>query len=242
MLKGFEPGDLPKVAAPEHGTPRFASWVAARAGEEGAPLLAYFRLGLGTAAALTVDPESPVETGLRGSKDLPRLLAQLLRSVLPDASPEPFVLHHATEGDALSLRVVGEDGRPRTDVAVEASIDGAPLPLVRRADRYEAPLPTRAGPARVAVRAGEFGRTVSRAFVVPGSTLAEIARTGPDRDALLRLVGSPGRLDAPAAEALLRPASEVARLRPCPFPFLLLAAILLPVDAWLRRRIRSRSR
>jgi hypothetical protein len=77
---------------------------------------------------------------------------------------------------------------------------------------------------------------------VPGATGAELARTGPDRDALLRLVGAPERLDAAAAEALRRPETEFLRLRPFPFPFLLLAAILLPVDAWLRRRIRSRSR
>jgi Mg-chelatase subunit ChlD len=242
MLKGFPQDELPRVAAPEKGELRFAAWVAARAGEEGTPLLAYFRLGLGTAAVLTVDPESPVETGLRGSKDMPRLLAQLLRSVLPDASPEPFVLHHEVDGDTLSLRVVGEDGRPRTDVAVEASVDGSPLALVRRADRYEAALPPRDGPARIAVRAGEFKRTVTRAFVAPGATGAELARTGPDRDALLRLVGSTARLDAPPAEALRRPETEMSSLRPFPFPFLLLAAILLPVDAWLRRRIRSRSR
>ncbi len=242
MLKGFKAGELPKVAAPEEGKLRFAAWTAARAGEEGPPLLAYFRLGLGTAAVLTVDPEAPAETGLRGSPELPRLLAQLLRSVLPDASPEPFVLQHATEGDVLSLRVVGEDGRMRTDVPVEVSLGGRPLPLKRRADRYEAALPPRDGPARVEVKAGEFGRTVARAFVVPAATGAELAHTGPDRDALLRIVGSPERLDAAAAEALRRPGTETLRLRPFPFPFLLLAAILLPVDAWLRRRIRSRSR
>jgi hypothetical protein len=242
MLKGLEAEDLPKVAAPEEGRLRFAAWVAARAGEEGPPLLAYFRLGLGTAAVLTVDPEAPAEAGLRGSPDLPRLMAQLLRSVLPDAGPEPFVLKHATDGDLLSLRVAGEDGRPRTDVEVEATLEGAPLPLVRRADRYEAVLPPRDRPARVAVRAGEFGRTVARAFVVPAGTGQELARTGPDRDALLRIVGSPGRLDAPSAEALRRPEAKRSRLRPFPLPFLLLAAILLPVDAWLRRRIRSRSR
>jgi hypothetical protein len=242
MLKGFKPEELPRVAAPEEGELRFAAWVAARAGEDGPPLVSYFRLGLGTAAVLTADPESPVETGLLGSKELPRLLAQLLRSVLPDASAEPFVLQHETDGDVLSLRVVGEDGRPRTDVTVEASVGGEALPLVRRADRYEAVLPPRDAPARVAVRAGEHGRTVARAFVVPRASGAELAHTGPDRDALLRLVGAPDRLDARAADALRRPETESTRLRPFPFPFLLLAAILLPLDAWLRRRIRSRSR
>jgi len=242
MLKGLLPEELPKVAAPEEGKLRFASWVAARAGPAGPPLLAYFRLGLGSAAALTVDPESPVETGLRSSPELPRLLAQLLRSVLPDASSEPFVLMHEATGDALSLRVLGEDGRARTDVDVEVMLDGERLALVRRADRYEAALPPHDGPARVSVSAAEHGRTVKRDFVLPPATSPELEHTGPDRAALLRLVGSPERLDALAASALRAPEAVVARSRPFPLPFLLLAAILLPVDAWLRRRIRSASR
>lgn len=242
MLKGIPAEELPRVAAPEEGKPRFASWVAVRAGAEGPPLLAYFRLGLGSAAALTVDPEAPAEGELRAYADLPRLLGQLLRSVLPDASSEPFVLYHATDGDSLSLRVVGEDGRPRTDVEVLATLDGTALDLVRRADRYEAALPPRDGPAAVAVKAGQGGRTVAREFLVPGATSAELSATGPDRAALRRLVGDAERLDAGALAALRRPEAEVARMRPFPLPFLLLAAILLPFDAWLRRRIRSASR
>jgi Mg-chelatase subunit ChlD len=240
MLKGIPPEELPKVAAPEEGKPRFASWVAARAGPS--PLLAYFRLGLGSAAALTVDPEAPAEGALRAHPEFPRLLAQLLRSVLPDASAEPFVLHHAADGDTLSLRVVGEDGRPRTDLDLSVTVDGAPLALVRRADRYEAALPPRDAPAAVSVRAEEGGRSVARAFLVPPATNVELSATGPDRAALFRLVGDAERLDAAAEVALRRPEAEVARLRPFPLPFLLLAAILLPFDAWLRRRIRSVSR
>jgi hypothetical protein len=199
-------------------------------------------LGLGTAAALTVDPEAPAEAELRAYEDLPRLMAQLLRSVLPDAGREPFVLQHGIVGDSLSLRVVGEDGRPRTDVEMSVAADGAPLPLVRRRDRYEAPLPGGDAPATVSARATHGGRTVARDFVVPGRGSAELERTGPDRAALQRLVGSPDRLDAPAEVALRRPEADAFRMRPLPAPFLLLAAILLPFDAWLRRRIRSASR
>ncbi len=240
MLKGIPPEELPKVAAPEDGKPRFASWVAARAGPS--TLLAYFRLGLGSAAAFTVDPEAPVERELRAYADLPRLLAQLVRSVLPDASSEPFVLKHVLERDSLSLRVVGEDGRPRTDVEVSATLDGAPLPFVRRADRYEAALPPRDGPAVVTARATHGGRTVARDFLVAAAANPELSALGADRAALRRLVGDAERLDAEASVALRRPVAEVLRLRPFPLPFLLLAAILLPFDAWLRRRIRSASR
>ena len=61
MLKGIPDAELPKVHGFEEGKPRFASWVAATAGTDGPPLLAYWRVGLGTAAALTVDPEAPGE-------------------------------------------------------------------------------------------------------------------------------------------------------------------------------------
>jgi Mg-chelatase subunit ChlD len=246
MLKGIRDEELPKVAAPEEGKARFASWVAARAGAEGPPLLAYFRLGLGTVAALTVDPEAPAETELRAHPELPRLVAQLLRSVLPDARGEPFVLVHeilrVQEEEALALRVLGEDGRPSADARIEASIDGAPLAMVRRADRHEAALPAREKPAVVAVRADVAGRSVSREFLVPPSGNAELRRTGPDRAALLRLVGEAERLDVPPEVALRRPEATLSRMRPFPLPFLLVAAILLPVDAWVRRRIRSASR
>jgi Mg-chelatase subunit ChlD len=248
MLKGMADEELPEVAGVEEGKPRFASWTAARAGPDGPPLLAYWRFGLGTAAALTVDPEAPGAKRLREHENFPRLIAQLLRSVLPDTHGEAFVLQHALaeRGDAesLSLRVLAEDGLPRTDLAIEVALaDGAALPVRRRADRYEVSLPRREEAAVVDVRLGPASAPLlERTLVVPPSGNRELARTGPDRRALLRLVGDPDRLDPPAVQVLAAPALESARQRPLWLPFLLIAAILLPFDAWARRRSRSASR
>lgn len=248
MLKGLRDDELPEVAGVEEGKPRFASWTAARAGADGPPLLAYWRFGLGTAAVLTVDPEASGAKRLREHEEFPRLIAQLLRSVLPDTHGDAFVLQQALrvreDQETLSLRVLAEDGLPRTDLAIEVTLsDGTALPVRRRADRYEAGLARRTEATVVDVRLGPAtGPLLERRLVVPPSGNRELARTGPDRRALLRLVGDPDRLDPPAGQALAAPALELARRRPLWLPFLLVAAILLPFDAWARRRSRSASR
>lgn len=248
MLKGLRDDELPEVAGVEEGRPRFASWTAARAGADGPPLLAYWRFGLGTAAALTVDPEASGAQRLREHEEFPRLVAQLLRSVLPDTHGDAFVLQQAlrvrNDEETLSLRVLAEDGLPRTDLPIEVTLsDGTALPVRRRADRYEAALSQRTEATVVEVRLGPATEPLlERALVVPPSGNRELARTGPDRQALLRLVGDPDRLDPPAVQALSAPALQLARLRPLWLPFLLIAAILLPLDAWARRRSRSASR
>jgi Mg-chelatase subunit ChlD len=249
MLKGLEDDELPRVAGAEEGKPRFASWTAARAGADGPPLVAYWRFGLGTAAVLTVDPEASGAKQLREHEDFPRLIAQLVRSVLPDTHGEAFVLQQAlrVRGDReerLSLRVLAEDGLPRTDLALEVALaDGTLLPVRRRADRYEAALPQRTEETTVEVRLGPAtAPLLERSMVLPPSGNRELARTGPDRRTLLRLVGGPDRLDPPAGRVLAVPEIELARVRPLWLPFLLIAAILLPFDAWARRRVRSASR
>ena len=83
---------------------------------------------------------------------------------------------------------------------------------------------------------------LERRLVVPPSGNRELARTGPDRRTLLRLVGDPDRLDPPAGRVLAVPELELSKRRPLWLPFLLIAAILLPFDAWARRRTRSASR
>jgi Mg-chelatase subunit ChlD len=248
MLRGLRDEELPEVAGVEKGEPRFASWTAARAGERGPPLLVYWRFGLGTAATLTVDPEAPGARALREHEEFPRLIAQLVRSVLPDLRGMAFTLQQSLQvtGDQelLSLRVLGEDGVARTDLPMEVvPAGGEALPVRRRADRYEATLPPRPAETRVTVRLGPAAAPLlERALLLPATDNRELARTGPDRAALLRLVGDPGRLDPAPARVLALPERELSRLRPLWLPFLLIAAILLPCDAWARRRARSASR
>jgi len=246
-FRGLEDDALPEVASPERGRPRFLAWVAARAGDDGPPALAYWRYGLGTVAALTVDPEAASERALREHAELARIVAQLFRSLLPDAPRDPFEFRHEVRGedgeDRFSLWVVGEDGQARTDLDVALSwVDSGEgggdraLRPERRGGRYEAALPRGAGPGRVRVRA----EGVERTFVVARSRPLEAKRRGADRDALVRLAGDASRLDPAARDALAPPVWTERRPRRLTLPFLLLAAILLPLDAWARRSSGSR--
>jgi len=247
MLKGIPDAELPKVAGVEEGKTRLASWVAARAGEGGPPVAAYWRVGLGTAAVLAVDPEAPGSRELREHKEFPRIIAQLLRSVLPDTRGEPFLVEHelraAGDEDRLTVRVIAEDGLPRTDLPVGVTLDGRALEVLRRGSRFEVTLPPGRNAGRVNVRVGPAEKPLmERGLAVPAARNPEHEKTGPDRALLLRLAGAAQRLDPSAEHALVAPERTLQVVRPVPLPFLLLAAILLPLDAWVRRRAKSASR
>ena len=79
-------------------------------------------------------------------------------------------------------------------------------------------------------------------FVLPGSRDPESGVTGIDREALLHLAGDADLIDLSAQVALAPPVAPTASTEPVGLPFLLLAAILLPLEAWARRRARSASR
>ncbi len=249
-LAGIGDDALPNVAEVEEGTLRFAAWVAARAGDADTPVLAYWRYGLGTAAAITVDPEAAPSRALREHPEFPRILAQLVRSLLPDAPRETLLLEAAVEGedgeDAAVLRLVAEDGLARTDLPMEARWGetfeaGRPVVLARRAGTYRGSLPPGEGAGKLHVRMGDpQAPMLERSIVLPRSLPRESLARGPDLEALGAWTGATGPFDL-AARELLRPGTGVTTLpRPAPLPFLLLAAILLPLDAWARRRSGSR--
>jgi len=268
-FRGLDQDALPQVSGVEEGKPRHAAWVAARAGkpetkdgsdggdgdaqeaQKGTPLLAYWRVGLGTSAALMVDPESGSGQGLRESPELSRILAQTVRSVLPDVGREAFVLEHRVSGegnvDLFALRVFSEDGRARTDLPVRVTPQddrdgGGPLRALRRGDRYEVALPDGApgGPYRVEIGPID-GPLLSRVLYLPRSRSRE-GVVGADKEALLRLVGQRDRLVEDPGPFLEAPNDTVESERPLSLPFLLLAAILLPLDAWIRRKSAPASR
>ena len=151
----------------------------------------------------------------------------------------------------LYLQLYGEDGRPRTDLPMSvllqsASGDAAPrrpeeLCMRRRGEHYEAALPPTGGLMRAMLSADEatFGE---RKFVLATPRPRELRETGADRELLLTLVGgAQARLDAPPQSVLRAPRVTKREEKPWRLPFLLLAAILLPLDAWVRRRSGSAS-
>ncbi|MEM8885225.1 MAG: VWA domain-containing protein [Planctomycetota bacterium] len=242
MFKGIEPETLPEVAGIEESKPRFASWSAARGGDEGPSLLAYRRIGLGTSAALMTDPEARGGRTLREHPEFSRMMGQLLRSVLPDRANAAvqMTVRLGDGGRRVLLQVYGEDGRPRTDLPLRLELDGEPVPTLRRSDRYEAQSLEREAVVAARVRIGTEARPLlTRDFVLPPSRDPELGEIGIDGDALLRLVEGPEHLDVPLAAALVPPVATTARTRPLWLPFLALAAMLLPLDAWARRRAKS---
>ncbi|MHC4932207.1 MAG: VWA domain-containing protein [Planctomycetota bacterium] len=243
MLKGMKEAELPEVAGVEEGELRFAAWAAARAGEGGPPLLAYSRVGLGTTAALMVDPEAPGARELREHEDFTRLMAQLVRSVLPDSHGDPFLVDHTVEEDRLTIRVVAEDGLPRTDLPIAVFLGNRALETRRRAGRFEILLPPRADPGQIAIRIGPAqDPLLEHRMMVPASGNAELTAVGVDRSLLMQLTGDPDHLDAPVEQVLRAPELSLTTQESAELPFLLLAAILLPLDAWARRRAISASR
>jgi len=238
-LRGIADSALPEVGAVEEGTLRFAAWSAARAGEGGPPLLSYRRVGLGNCAALTVDPEGEGGSALRTHAEFPRIVAQLARSLLPEGGGQAVVFDAEVADERLVVRLRGEDGAARTDASVEATVDEVPVPFVRRADRYEAPLPRRAQLSVALVRVAGAGE---RRMVLPASASRERLPGGTDFALLARVAGDAGRVDRPAAEALALPRRERSAPQPLALPFLVVAAMLFPVEAWARRAASSGSR
>jgi len=244
MFKGIPDEELPEVSGVEPSKPRFASWVAASAGEgeEESPVVAYRRFGIGTSAALLLDPESRGAQALREHAEFSKLMAQLVRSILPDGSTAKVQARTrlSDRGTRLDILVFGEDGQRRTDLDVTLELGDESLPVTRRSSRYEVGLPLRKEVTTARVRIGPPDQPLlDRHFVVPASRDPERAATGIDHDALVRLTGAAARVDLPPAEALDPPVAPVATSRPLGLPFLCLAAILLPLDAWARRRARS---
>ena len=244
MFKGVPDEELPEVAGVEPGKLRFASWAAASAGEDEAksPVIAYRRVGIGTSAALMIDPEARGATALREHAEFPRMMAQLVRSILPDGSTAKVqaTAELSEGGTRLDVVVFGEDGQRRTDLEVTLEVEGDPLPVTRRSARYEAGLPARDKVLSARLRIGSAQQPLlDRRFVIPQSRDPERATTGVDREALIRLAGQADLVDLSPVDALAPPVAPVENPRPLGLPFLYLAAILLPLDAWARRRARS---
>ena len=173
------------------------------------------------------------------------MIGQLVRSILPDRAAAAVQIATRVTGDGtvLEIAVQGEDGRPRTDLPLLLVHGNDPVPTLRRSDRYEASIGTRTEVTTVRIRVGPAQKPLAeKTIVLPPSSDPERTRTGIDRAALLRIVGAPEHMEPVLAEALRPPEAPTSNRRALWLPFLAFAAILLPLDAWARRRQKSASR
>ncbi|MFM8980956.1 MAG: VWA domain-containing protein, partial [Planctomycetia bacterium] len=237
---GLDEASLPEVEAPQRAGLRLPGQVLLEREEPGAspgqgagpgpgaraPVLAARRAGVGRVLVLAARPQ---DGGLRAWPQLGQLLGQSLRSLLAplgtfaEALP-PRVLP-TPQGERLDLSGLAP-GAYAVQVGVEGEALGAPQPAVVPLLEGSLPLPPAPQGALVRLEVRDAAGTLraAQAYVAGGG------RPAPSAEATR----------AALAEALAGlPAPQPPAPRPQPLPWLpwlaLLAALWLPLDAWLHR-------
>lgn len=235
-LAGFADADWPRVGRPRRAEPRRAG-VVLLARQDGAPVLAATRAGLGRVLAWTVDP---ADDGALAWRPLGRLFAQVGRSALaPEGAfeylPRPHVVQ-TPDGARLHVRWppgassghvdaawIGPDGTRRALGAFTPGDGdaGKPLPAAPEGSRCRIELALPGGPAPAPL-----------SYLVDAGS--ELAPQPADVEALELA------LDAPLEDPAVFARSLATRTREERTPrwpiFLWLAVLLLPVDVFLHRR------
>jgi Ca-activated chloride channel family protein len=184
FLAGLEDAEWPALPFPETTTPRAASQVVL-AWDDGAPALALGRAGLGRGAVIAAGATSPESRDFLRWPEAPRVLAQLVRSLVEPpragAAAVPVTIEEADDGRAFVRAGVAGGGV----LTLEPLRAGAPV-TARCADRGETSLAElSAMPAR-GVYAGTFSE--------PGGALRRVVAVsdGPREPdpAILRAVAS----------------------------------------------------
>lgn len=226
-LKGFLAADLPKVEAPLRAGPRLAGVVVLERGPL-EPVLGARRFGLGRVLAWLGRPRDP---WLATWPELARLYGQSLRSLLPpegtfEQQLRPRVLA-TPRGDRLELAGLLPPAAGPLTVAwrSEALVqDLGRIDPTQPGEGIELPSAPRGSVAHVTLTDAQ-GRLAGALTYVAGTAQgppdAEAARAELAR----RLAGR-----VPSAAALVERQVALARW------LLLLALLLLPLDAWLHRR------
>jgi uncharacterized membrane protein len=207
------------------------------------PLLATWRFGLGRVGAFASDAKARWASEWLGWPGFGKFWVQLVRSLLRPATRGDWAvsLREADGKLVVEADAIAADGTFRNalkPVAVLALPDREPVefPLRQTAPgRYRAEVPRPAGErASLAVSDGE-GRPVTLAW--SASYPDEFRHRPPDTAALRELVAASGGRWDPAPADAFRPARQPRDTRRDLAPWCLaLAALLWPVDVWLRRR------
>jgi uncharacterized protein YegL len=154
FLAGLEDANWPALPFPETTTPRAASQVVL-AWDDGAPALALGRAGLGRVAVVAAGASSPEARDFLRWPEAPRVLAQLVRSLVepPGAGAEPVALtiEEADDGRAFA-RAQAPGGGVLT---IEPLQQGAPI-TARCADRGDTSLAELSSMPPRGVYAGTF--------------------------------------------------------------------------------------
>ncbi len=210
------------------------------------PILSSWRYGLGTVVALTSDLGGRWSTGWAEWLHGPQLFRQVVRHAMRRRS---------TRAD-MNVTLSGSAAEATLDVADAGAVDPSRIELVavseRGVERTITAITERAGPGRYRIR----GRTKGEPLVIArlrdergrilaeshaqDSTRAELAGIGPDIRALREVarLGGGRMIETPEAAMAARGRSVPSRAPVWPW-LLLLAALLVVVDLFVRRRTRA---
>lgn len=238
-LAGFADADWPSVGVPRRAEPR-RDGVVLLARQDGAPILAARRAGLGRVLAWTLPPD---DAGALAWEPLGRLFAQVGRSALapegafeylprprvtqtPDGARLHVVWPPGASSGHVEARWFGPDGSQRA-VGTFTPEDGdasRPLPGAPANTRCRVELVLPGGPSPA---------PLSYLVDAPGEAAPQPA----DAEALAAALGTP--LGDPAAFVRSLPTMQRTQRTPRWPIFLWLAVVLLPFDVFLHRRDRS---
>ncbi|MFT4704700.1 MAG: Ca-activated chloride channel family protein [Bradymonadia bacterium] len=214
--------------------------------EQGHPLLARWRLGLGRVAVFTSDVKNRWAVEWVRSHVYPQFWAQVIRDMMRLDSRDELAMQTSVEQGVALVRVDALDGDDRFISGLQSRIDvttpsGETQPLTLRqvaAGRYEAELPlSEYGAYLLEAEHERDGREYAVSF---GSLTwpypDEFLAFEPDLRRVARAVDRTGGLWDPDDAALWDPGDELRERRRERWPWLLFAALgLLVVDVFLRR-------
>jgi|GEM_PF-3723748 len=255
FLHGLGKAGWPQLESALAAKPKFAASVETPLeDEQGRPLLARWKVGLGDVTAYLSDAKPTWARQWMQWDDFARFWARIFTAGLSSVEPLQAVSDVRLDGDrcVVLLSVFDETGRQPDDVSPTGQ-----LLAESDSDRFAVPLQWRrlssgVFEGRAAVEAGEryVGEYVvrgssgvvelSRRFLISGPRVTETLETGPDERALRALAAAGDGLYAPTPSQLAAAINErrtiaAAVVQPYWQWLLMLALILWPLDTAVRR-------
>jgi uncharacterized membrane protein len=235
LLTGVDLGRAPPLLGYVSTQPRDAAEVLLESAT-GAPVLARWRYGLGTALVFTSDAKDRWAAGWLGWSGYGRFWAQLVRSALRRVPPDARLeVRRAGEQLRAVLTLRDAEGRPRDGLRLRLAVRGEggderllPLPQVGLG-RYEATA-TLAEGVGAALRFRALGTGAEEPVAALAASFPAERRLGPpDAETLGRIAAFTGGRFGPSPETALQRDGEQGRVPTPLLPWLSGAALV----AWL---------
>lgn len=245
MLDGIAWSDAPLLLGYNTTKPKPTAEVVL-ATERGEPLLAFWRYGLGRAAAFTSDAKSRWASEWLGWPGFGKFWAQLARHVMRKADASNFQVTAEEMGNRLTLKIdaITPEGAFRNELPI--TINGVAPNGAKRSvtaeqigpGSYSAvfELPDEPGTSLFSIGSPEL-RDGEHVFGHTRSYSSEFLALGTNEELLRELAARGGGRYAPTPEQIFQPPEQPSfERRDLTSLFLSAALLIFPLDIWLRRR------